>query len=64
MPLNIDIVAPSSIPIFANELEKEGDQYYDYDIDEVEISNVDIEEARANHHSVRVGIYDYELNVL
>ena len=62
MPLNIDIVAPSAIPIFANELEKEGDQHYDYDIDEVEISNVDIEEARANHHSVRVGIYDYELN--
>lgn len=62
MPLNIDIVAPSAIQIFANELEKEGDQHYDYDIDEVEISNVDIEEARANHHSVRVGIYDYELN--
>ena len=62
MPLNIDIVAPSAIPIFANELEKEGDQHYDYDIDEVEISNIDIEEARANHHSVRVGIYDYELN--
>lgn len=63
MPLDIDIVAPSAIPIFANELEKEGDQHYNYDIDEVEISNVDIQEARANHHSVRVGIYDYELNV-
>lgn len=62
MPLKMDVVAPSAIQIFANELEKEGDQHYDYNIDEVEIRNADIEEARANHHSVRVGIYDYARN--
>lgn len=62
MPLKIDVVAPSAITIFAKEFEKEGDQYYDYGIDEVEICNADIEEARANHHSVRIGIYDFVLN--
>lgn len=62
MPLKIDVVAPSAIPIFANELDKEGNQHYDYDIDEVEICDADIEEARAKHHSVRVGIYDFEQN--
>lgn len=62
MPLKMDVVAPSAIPIFVNELDKEGNQHYDYDIDEVEIRDVDIEEARVKHHSVRVGIYDFELN--
>lgn len=62
MPLNIDVVAPSAIPIFAKELDKEGYQHYDYGIDEVEIRDTDIEEARTKCHSVRVGIYDFELN--
>lgn len=62
MPLKMDVVAPSVIPIFAKELDKEGNQHYDYGIDEVEICDADIEEARAKHHSVRVGIYDFELN--
>lgn len=62
MPLKIDVVAPSAIPIFAKELDKEGFQHYDYGIDEVEIRDIDIEEARIKHHSVRVGIYDFELN--
>ena len=62
MPLKIDVVAPSAILIFAKELDKEGYQHYDYGIDEVEIRDTDIEEARTKHHSVRVGIYDFELN--
>ena len=62
MPLKIDVVAPYAIPIFAKELDKEGYQHYDYGIDEVEIRDIDIEEARTKHHSVRIGIYDFVLN--
>ena len=62
MPLKIDVVTPSAIPIFSNELDREGDQHYNYNLDEVEIRDADIEEARSKHCSVRVGVYDFEAN--
>lgn len=59
LDLGIEEVAPQVIQLFARALEKDGFQHYNYNIDEVEIRNEDIEAARQNEQSVRIGIYDF-----
>lgn len=60
LDLGIEEVAPQTIKLFERVIEKDGYQHYDYNIDEVEIRNEDIETARQNNQSVRIGIYDFE----
>ena len=62
IPLHIDRVAPTAIHFIKKAEGKEGQQHYDYQIDEVEISEDDIEDARKEKRYVCVGIYDFNAN--
>lgn len=59
MPLLCNIVSPLSLDLFAKANDLQGFQNYSHNIDEVEIKRVDIELARKNNQSVRIGVYDF-----
>lgn len=63
LPINITDVNKRVENYYAYLKNTQGTQHYSkYNIDAVEVSNQDIEIARTNKCSVKIGIYDYENN--
>ena len=60
LPLLAETVNSKVLDVFVKANETEGFRNYSHNIDEVEIRRIDIELARKNKRSVRIGIYDFE----